>query len=256
MNDRHRRLRRLVLECDDLDGMLRDQALAHLQECHECRDLRDRILAVEEAVRSVAPLPEIGPAPDAAAEASLERLLETVRTGRFPRARAVVPLALVAGLAAVVLLPLLGPSGPVRDLQVGAPLVLRGDPAVGEELLRGVSFRLERPGYPVLVHIDGAGDARLVFPRPPAAPAPCSADELVFLPPPGSPGAWRDDLAPGCETYVLAVADLDSPPTAGSLTAFLFDASSGSRRDAVGDVRRRLKAAFGNAAACDGPDCR
>jgi hypothetical protein len=256
MNDQHRRLRRLVLGCDDLDGALREQALAHLEECRECRELRARVLAAEEAFRSVEPLPEIGPPADAEAAASLDRLLKTGRTSRLPRVGTLVPLALAAGLALVLLGPLLGPSGPVRDLQMGAPLVLRGHPAAGDALLQGVSFRLEKPGYPVLVHIDGAGDARLVHPRSPEEPAPCPAGERVFLPPPGPPGTWRTEPAPGCETYVLAVADLGSPPSAGSLAALLLDASSGSRRDAVAEVRRRLNAAFGNAAVCNGPDCR
>lgn len=256
MNDRHRRLRRLVLGCDDLDGALRDSALAHLEECRACRDLRERVLALEESVRSVAPLPEVEPAPDAGAAASLDLLMESVRPNRFRGAGAMVCLSLAAGLALIVLWPLIGPSGPVRDLQVAAPLVLRGSPATSVDPSQGVSFRLEEPGYPVLVHIDGAGDARLVFPRPADAPARYPDGERVFLPPPGSSGAWRADLAPGCETYILAVADLDSPPTTGSLAPFVFTAASGARRDAVGNMRRRLSATFGNAVLCDGAGCR
>ncbi len=255
MKSDHGRLRRLVLGCEDLDGPLRDEALAHLEGCPECRRLRDQVLAAEAVIRSVGRLPEAEPAGDPAAEASLEALLGKASKSRFSPSR-VVPLALAAVLALVALAPLLGPSSPVRDLQAGSPLVLRGDPSGAAALRHGVSFRLESPGHPVLVHVDGAGDARLVYPRQGEVPALFPEGELVFLPPPGTAADWRGNLAPGCETYVLAVTAADAPPAAGSLASFLFSASSGPRRDAVDAARRRLEAAFGNAAVCDDPDCR
>jgi len=255
MNSDHGRLRRLVLGCEDLDGPLRDEALAHLEECPDCRRLREQVLAAEAVIRSVDRLPEAEPAPDPAAKASLEALLGTVPRSRFTPAR-VVPLALAAVLALVALAPLLGPSSPVRDLQVGSPLVLRGDSGAAADLRHGVSFRLEKAGYPVLIHVDGAGDARLIHPRQGEEPALYPAGEPVFLPPPGVAADWRENLAPGCETYVLAVSAADEPPEAQSLESFIFKASPGPRRDAVGDLRRRLKDAFGNAAVCEDPDCR
>ncbi|MGD9546440.1 MAG: hypothetical protein AB7V45_02725 [Candidatus Krumholzibacteriia bacterium] len=254
MNSDHGRLRRLVLGCEDLEGSQREEALAHLAECPDCRRLREQVLAAEAVIRSVERLPEAEPAPDPAAKASLEALLGAVSGSRFTATR-VVPLALAAALALVALAPLLGPSSPVRDLQVGSPLVLRGDSGAAADLRHGVSFRLNEAGYPVLIHVDGAGDARLLHPRQGEAPALYPEGELVFLPRPGAAGDWRENLAPGCETYVLAVIAADEPPEAQSLESFILKASPGPRRDAVGDLRRRLKDVFGNAAVRDDPDC-
>lgn len=255
MKQDHARLRRLVLGYEDLGGSLRDEALAHLAECSDCRRLRDRVLAVEAVIRSVKPLPATEPAPDPAAEASLEELLGAAPRSRYSPSRN-VPLALAAMLALIVLVPLLRPSDPVRDLRVGSPLVLRGESDAAADLRRGVSFRMERAGYPVLVHVDGAGDARLVYPRPGEAPTLYPEGESVFLPPPDTASDWRKDLAPGCETYILAVGDATAPVQAATLVSFHFVESSDPRGNAVRDVRRRLQAVFGNAAVRDDPDCR
>lgn len=256
MESEHGRLRRLVLGIEDLDGASREEALAHLEQCPECRRLRDQVLAAEAVIRSVGLLPEAPSVADPAADASLEALLGTVPRSRFTPFR-MVPLALAAvlALALVALGPLVRSSGPVRELRIGSPLVLRGNPADATDLQQGVSFRMARTGYPVLVHVDGAGNARLLYPAPGEVPALYREGELVLLPPPESARDWRAGLAPGCETYLLSVTEAAAPPGSGSLELLRFGASAGPRPAAVEATRRRLDDAFGNVAVRNHPDC-
>jgi hypothetical protein len=107
----------------------------------------------------------------------------------------------------------------VRDLRIGSPLVLRGEASAPAAEAHGVSFRLTKSGYPVLIHVDGAGAVRLLHPASGAPPTRLGKDRLALLPP-GGADAWRADLAPGTETYLLAVATRE-PPDPRSLQSLL-----------------------------------
>lgn len=251
------RLRRLVLVEEELGEQELAEARRHLQECPACRALRARVLAVEDAVRSVAALPET-PDPLAAssevervqARDSLAALLAAQETRPPRRWRRAPPLALAAVVALAVILPVLQRGSPVRDLRVGSPLVLRGDTETPAGGTHGVSFRLKKSGYPVLVHIDGDGAARLIHPAVGAPPALLAKDRLVLLPP-GGEAVWRADLADGPETYLLAVAT-KGPPDREHLQA-LLPVAAGSRQEAIRAVTAQLSDAVGKVSRCDDP---
>ncbi len=251
------RLRRLILVEEDLEAQELSEVRRHLQSCSACRSLRDRVLTVEDAVRAVAALPET-PDPLAAsseverdqARASLSALLAAPATRPSPRWWRPLPLALAAVVALAVFWPALQSGAPVRDLRVGSPLVLRGGTPAPAGETHGVSLRLKKPGYPVLVHIDGGGAARLLHPTAGAPPALMAEGRLVLLPTGDAP-AWRADLAPGPETYLLAVATRE-PPDPAQLRALLAIAA-GTRQEAIRTVAERLSATVGKVSRCDDP---
>jgi hypothetical protein len=246
---------------EELDADERRDAEAHLRDCAECRRLRERLVAAEGTLRAVPglsadedPLAAASELERAQAGASLAALLAGQRTPFRSRLRRIMPLAIAATIVFVTVLPILGRRSPVRDLAVGSPLVIRGDEDSPAATEFGVSFRLTRAGYPVLIHIDGAGVARLIYPAPDEAPTSVPADRLVLLPPPRSSQAWRAELAPGCETYLLAIAT-DSVPDAGTLAALNAAAAGGSRDDAVRGAAKRLGKMVGTVLRRDGPGC-
>ena len=140
-------------------------------------------------------------------------------------------------MALAIVLPLLHTGAPVRDLRIGSPLVLRGDATAPAGQEHGVSFRLNRAGYPVLIHIDGAGTARLIHPAAGDTPARFEKGRLVLLPPSGS-SAWREGLAPGDETYLLAVA-VKGPPDSDLLRTWPA-AASRTRGESIRAAEARL----------------
>ncbi len=251
------RLRQLILVEEDLEAQELSEVRRHLQGCSACRALRERVLAVEDAVRSVAALPET-PDPLAAlsrierrqARSSLAVLLFTHGGRQFPWWWRSLPLALAAVVAFAIVLPALQRGAPVRDLRIGSPLVLRGEASAPAAEAHGVSFRLTKSGYPVLIHVDGAGAVRLLHPAFGAPPTRLGKDQLALLPP-GGEDAWRADLAPGAETYLLAVATRE-PPDPGRLEA-LLTVSTGSREQTIREVAERLSAAVGEVSRRDGP---
>jgi hypothetical protein len=251
------KLRRLILVEEDLEPQERDGVREHLQRCAACRALRDRLLAAESVARSVESLPEtdaplasLSEVERAQARASLAALLAAQGARPLPFWRRPLPLALAAVAALAIVWPVLREDSPVRDLRVGSPLVLRGDDPAAAAAPHGVSFRLAEPGYPVLIHIDGAGEVRVIHPAggDPAVRLP--EGRLVLLPPVAST-AWREGLAPGPETYLLAVA-AESPPPA-TLLQPLSAPAAGSRRDAIRAAAARLERAVGPVSRCDGP---
>ncbi len=251
------RLRELILVEEDLDEVESSEVRRHLQGCSACRALRERVLAVEDAVRSVAALPE-APDPLAAlsrierrqARSSLAVLLFTHGGRQFPWWWRSMPLALAAVVAFAIVLPALQRGAPVRDLRIGSPLVLRGEASAPAAEAHGVSFRLTESGYPVLIHVDGAGAVRLLHPASGTPSARLAKDRLVLLPP-GGADAWRSGLAPGTETYLLAVATRE-PPNPMSLQS-LLGVSTRSREQTIRDVAERLCAYVGEVSRCDDP---
>jgi len=251
------RWRQPILLVEDLEAPESSEAREHLRTCAACRALRERVLAVEDAVRSVEALPETteplaasSEVERAQARASLAALLAAQDARRFPLWRRPLPLALAAVVALAVVLPSLQRGAPVSDLRIGSPLALRGDASAPAGEAHGVSFRLKEAGYPVLVHIDGAGVARLLHP-PAGAPPPLLAKDRLALLPPGRSDAWRAELAAGPETYLLAVATRE-PPEPAQLQALLAVAA-GTRQETIRAVRARLAAAVGEVSRCDGP---
>ncbi|NTV03496.1 hypothetical protein HGA89_01085 [bacterium] len=251
------RLRQLILVEEDLDAVESSEVRRHLRACPACRTLRERVLAVEDAVRSVAALPE-APDPLAAlsqierrqARSSLAVLLFTQGGRPLPRWWRPLPLALAAVVAFAIVLPVLQRGAPVRDLRIGSPLVLRGEASAPAAEAHGVSFRLTKSGYPVLIHVDGAGAVRLLYPAFGAPPTRLGKDRLALLPP-GGADAWRADLAPGTETYLLAVATRE-PPNPRSLQS-LLGVSTRSREQTIRDVAERLCAYVGEVSRLDDP---
>lgn len=262
MNKEHGRLRRLVLGWEDLSDSERAQADNHLLSCADCRSLRERILAVEAIVRDVSILPDAvqplaGAEPDLLTEARASRdaLLGPGPAGSRFGLRTMLPLALAAVIAAAFIIPRLNDRSPIRDLQVGSPLVLRGDLEAPAAMPHGVSFRLTQAGYPVVVHVDGAGTPRLIHPAPGAAADLVATDRLLLLPPPSAGSAWRNGLAEGCESYLLAVVPAASPPPLAEL-ADLDDVSVlASREETIGRLRERLARWPGAVVRIDGPGC-
>ena len=262
MSTEHERLRKLVLVWEDLEGDELAETTAHLLDCESCGRLRERVLAAEAVPRSIAALPA-APEPLAAfhsaeraqAKASLKALLGESRGGSQGRPRWLLPLALAAVIVFAAVLPAQRPRTPVRDLQVGSPLVLRGDQETPAATEHGVSFRLARPGYAVLIHVDGAGAARLVYPAPGEDPVRIGTDQRVLLPPARTGEAWRAGLAPGCETYLLAIAADDAPPDGATLGSLAFSPPRSTRDDAIGAVRRQLADLFGPVVVRSAPDC-
>lgn len=257
MNSDCSKLRRLILVEEDLEPQERDGVREHLQRCAACRALRDRLLAAESVARSVESLPEtdaplasLSEVERAQARASLAALLAAQGRRPLPRWRRPLPLALAAVVALAIVLPVLQRGAPVRDLRIGSPLVLRGEAAAPAAEAHGVSFRLTKSGYPVLIHIDGAGAVRLLHPAFGVPPARLAKDRLALLPP-GGTDAWRADLAPGTETYLLAVATRE-PPEPRRLQALLA-VSTRSREQTIRDVAERLCAYVGEVSRLDGP---
>lgn len=258
----HAHQRRLILGHEDLEGDERAEADAHLAQCATCRRLLDRVLAAEAAVRSVASLPATGD--PLAGLSDVERAQARISRDslrkdgperslfRF-RPRRLLQFAIAAVMVFAVLLPVLHHGTPVRDLQIGSPLVLRGgddEPAATEH---GVSFRLARAGYPVLIHVDGAGVARLVFPAPGTPPSRFAKGQQALLPPPQAGLRWRDALAAGCETYLLAIATGPTPPDLSTLTHL---PTAASRDDALRAASKRLVRLAGPVARRDASNCR
>jgi hypothetical protein len=257
----HARLRSLVLMFEELEAGERQETDAHLHTCADCRRLRERLLAAESTLRAVPglsadedSLASASPLERAQASASLASLLAGQRTRFRLRLRRIMPLAIAATIVFVAMLPTIGRRSPVRDLAVGSPLVIRGDEDSPAATEFGVSFRLTHAGYPVLIHVDGAGVARLIHPVPGEAPASVPADQLVLLPPPRSSAVWRADLAPGCETYLLAVAT-EAVPDAGTLAALPAELAGSSRDDAVRGAAKRLGKLVGAVVRLDGTGC-
>ncbi len=261
MNADHLRLRGLVLVLEDLEADEHRDAAAHLQACAECRHLRERLLAAEDTLRDVSglaadddPLAEATTLERAQAAASLAALLAGQRKRFRLRLRRIMPLAIAATIVFAAVLPTLGRRSPVRDLAVGSPLVLRGDESAPAATPHGVSFRLARDGYPVLIHVDGAGVARVVHPAAGEAPALVPAGQLVLLPPPRSSPGWRADLAPGCETYLLAIAT-DAAPDTRLLAALAAAPPEESHATAVRLATKRLGKLVGTVVRRDADGC-
>ena len=200
------------------------------------------------------PLTTASPLERAQAAASLAALLAGQRAGFRLRLRRIMPLAIAATIVFAALLPTFGRRSPVRDLVIGSPLVLRGGANAPAAAEHGVSFRLARAGYPVLVHIDGAGVVRVIHPAPGETPARVPADQLVLLPAPQSSNDWRADLAPGCETYLLAVAT-DDAPEAAALAALAATTPAESHGAAVRRASKQLGKLVGTVLRRDGPGC-
>ena len=258
MNVDHARLRGLVLALEELEAPEQVEAEAHLHACGDCRRVRDHLLAAERRLRDVPglsatddPLATASSLERAQAQASLTALLASQRTRFRLRLRRIMPLAIAATIVFAAVLPTLGRRSPVRDLAIGSPLVLRGDAQSPAAAAHGVSFRLVHDGYPVLIHVDGAGVARVLHPAPGTTPARVPADQLVLLPPPRSSMDWRTGLAPGCETYLLAIAT-DAAPDLSALRT----APAGASRDAaVRDAAKQLRRLVGAVVRRDGPGC-
>lgn len=263
MTTDHDRLRGLALVLEDLEGDELALARDHLAGCAECAGLRERVTAAEARMRAVPglsaarePLASLSPAERAAADVSRRALVAgAVTDGRgrrktWPR---LLPMALAAGAALIVLGPSLTGRGPVRDLRLGSPLVLRGEASTTPP--RGVSFRLARSGYPVLLHVDAGGAVRLLHPAPASPSPPLAAGTLVLLPPPESGDAWRSGLTPGCGTYLLAVAT-GRPPTPAQLAALATLTTGGDRRAAARGAERLLRETIGAVERLDDEDCR
>lgn len=262
MTTEHERLRGQVLVLEDLEGDELAQATAHLESCRDCADVRARLTAAEARMRAVPglsaardPLASLPPAERAAAAASREAILAGAGAGGNGRARSwprLLPMALAAGAALVFLVPTLADRSPVRDLQLGSPLVLRGDEAVAPA--RGVSFRLSRPGYPVLLHIDAGGKVRLLHPATAEPTRPVAAGAAVMLPTPEQGDAWRSGLTSGCGTYLLAVAT-ERPPVPERLAAFAALSTDGDPRAAVRGAASLLRDTVGAVERLDDEGC-
>lgn len=248
MSMEHDRLRQMILVLEDLDGADREAADEHLGACDSCRRLRERLLEVEAAGRDVDPLPLDDDHLDGLtaterlqARSSLSALVNR-RTRRMTQnLKWIVPMAMAAALVMIALAPHLRRDGVVYDLRVGSPLVLRDATDAPAASRHGVSFRLRRPGHPVLVHVDGAGAGRLVHPLPGDPPGPLVADRLVLLPPPARGDSWRDGLAPGQETYLLAVSDPGSPPDQDALADLSTPEQVTDREETIRRLHKMLE---------------
>lgn len=260
MTTDHDRLRRLALVLEDLEGDDLARASAHVEQCAECAGLRARLTAAEARMRAVPGLPA---APDplatlsaddrAAARASRAALVAGAGGGsRAPRWPRLLPMALAAAAAFALLVPALAPRGTIRDLRLGSPLVLRGEDAASPS--RGVSFRLSRAGYPVLVHVDAGGSVRLLHPAGGEAARPIAAGVAVLLPRPELGDAWRSGLTPGCGTYLLAVAT-ERPPATAQLAALAAITTTGGPALAVREAARRLRDLAGEVERLDDEGC-
>jgi hypothetical protein len=262
MTTEHERLRGLVLVLEDIEGDELARATAHLASCPSCAELRTRLSSAEARMRGVPglsaapdPLATLPPADRAAAAASHRALLAGADSGGHGRGRSwprLLPMALAAGAALVFLVPALVDRGPVRDLQLGSPLVLRGDHAAAPA--HGVSFRLSRPGYPVLLHVDAGGEVRLLYPVPAEPMRQVSAGAALMLPTPEQGDAWRSGLTPGCGTYLLAVAT-ERPPAPERLASFAALSTDGDRRAAVRGAASLLRDTVGAVERLDDEGC-
>lgn len=260
MTTDHDRLRRLVLVLEDLEGGELAMASAHVAQCPACAGLRASVIAAETRMRTVPglstapdPLAALGAEEQAAAAASRAALLAGSDGGaRAPRWPRLLPMALAAAAALALLFPALAARGPIRELQLGSPLVLRGGDAATAG--RGVSFRPSRAGYPVLVHVDAGGTVRLLYPTGGDAGRPVAAGVAVLLPRPEHGDAWRSGLTPGCGTYLLALAT-ERPPTTAQLAALAALTTAGEPGPAVREAARRLRELAGAVERLDDEGC-
>ncbi len=260
MSREHDQLKEMILVLEDLDGGERKSAEEHLGACASCRRLRERLLEAEAAGRDTNPLPledtpltSLTEIERAQAGSSLSALLNPASRRRARRTRWIAPLALAAALVLVALAPHLRRDSMVHDLRIGSPLVLRDaahDPAASKH---GVSFRLRLAGYPVLVHVDGDGIGRLVYPSPGELPGLRPAGKLILLPPPAMLHTWRSGIAPGRETYILAVFDPDSPPGREELAALSNLEPGADRGETIRRFHRMLKTAGATVVRLDAP---
>ncbi|MEZ4386075.1 MAG: hypothetical protein R3D98_00575 [Candidatus Krumholzibacteriia bacterium] len=264
MKTDHAELRRMVLMLEDLDDAERRVAADHLAGCDACARLREGVLRAEGVARAVAGLPAadddplagLSEAERAQARASLGTLLAGggAAGARRRLLHRVIPLALAAAAALLILLPGVGERTPVQDLQIGSPLVLRGAPGSPATIEHGLSFRLRHDGFPVVLHVDGAGTVRLIHPSPGSPPRKWSQGERVLLPSPDRQAVWRSALTPGCETYLLAIATKHAP-TAADLAALAALPPAAGRDEAVRAASRRLGELVGTVARRDAAGC-
>jgi len=260
MSQEHERQRRQVLELEDLDGEERAQAVQHLESCASCRRLHERVLEAEAVVREFArppsgedPLGSLSRLERAQAQASLATLKRSERRSRAVNLKRLAPLALAAVLLAALLIPWQQEQSPVSELQVGSPLILRGEGQPAATLEHGVSFRMQQAGYPVLLHVDALGTVRLLHPAPGAEPAFYAADQLLLLPPPSRSADWRADLPPGRETYLLAVATGEAPPPTADLEGLAGREPGADREQVAVEILRQLQAICGHAVRLEAP---
>lgn len=225
MTDSHDVWTERVLGYEDLDG--RDRALAdeHLATCERCRMLRGTLTEREYAAFAIAELPAAGAATgddEQAERASREALRDRLGAGgpkrlpatlalrprRFPWVRVLVPVA----AAAAVLLAVFQPWRRTIDTLplLGGAQVLHGDALRGAgdaSFHTGDAFTLRvhlaRPGVPVVLLLDAAGEVDLLYPEGQAAAAPAGD---VELPPPGVGIRWRLSGPAGLETLLIAAS--------------------------------------------------
>ncbi len=260
MSREHDRLKQMILVLEDLDGAERKSEEEHLDACVSCRRLRERLLEAEATGRDTDPLP-LEDAPlnrlteieRAQARSSLSAILNPGTRRRARSIRWIAPLAVAAALVLVALAPHLRRDSAIYDLRVGSPLVLRDaadEPAASRH---GVSFRLRSAGHPVLVHVDGEGVGRVVYPSPDELPRLRAAGKLILLPPPAGEDMWRSSLAPGRETYILAVFDPDSPPGREGLEALSNLEPGADRGETIRRFYRMLEYAGSAVVRLDAP---
>ena len=188
------------------------------------------------------------------ARLSFTALRRTREQSIFTRWKPVIPMALATVLVLVILAPSMRRHSLVYDLQVGSPLVMRSVEEASPAAKHGLSFRLRRAGHPVLVHVDGEGAARLIYPAPGEGPSPRQADQLILLPPPGVVPEWRSDLAPGRETYLLAVFDAGAPPGQQELASLPRLGPGLDREETIRRVRKALGAGGSTVVRRNGDD--
>lgn len=261
MNRDHERIRRQVLGLEDLEGDQRQQALQHLETCAACRHLRERLLQAEASIRDFARVPANDDDPlrgltslgRAQARASLAALTATRRRRGAVNLKGLATFAAATVLLAAILVPLQRQRSPLEELRVGSPLVLRGQAVLDAATEHGVSFRLRKASYPVLLHIDAAGAVRVLYPPAGAEPVLHEAGRLLLLPPPGSVPDWRASLPAGRETYLLGLAPAGGPPAIDHILGLAGGASGVGREEVATRVRQRLQVVCSHVERLDAP---
>ncbi|MCP4290973.1 MAG: hypothetical protein GY780_03950 [bacterium] len=268
---KHEEFKKLILGYEDLvdnDRLLADK---HLLNCVSCREMLTNLQKVEresfqsEGLSLEKPLHGLPEEDHRQAQKSLNELKKKnsqSKPGKNPR-RLIpwVPLALAASLLLVFFVSPLSNDNNIQNFQMGSPLVLRGESGSGT-LQYGVSFQLKRAGYPVLFHLDGAGEIRIISPDPGrniliAEPGKWHYLPFVELDSNGSSkNEWRKDLASGPETYLLSVSEL-SPPNKQQLEKILTEISENSqivdRNERVRQLQDRLPDYMGPLKRIDSP---
>jgi hypothetical protein len=133
-------------------------------------------------------------------------------------------------------------SPSIQDLAVVRPSEERGIRQPGAQAWKtgepfALQFRLTRPGFVYVLHVDPAGEVEVLYPGALEARGTLvAAGETMRIPDAGGPEEWVLEGEPGIETFLIAASSKEKAP----LDALLEEIAA--RVENVRDREGRIKA--------------